>query len=212
MSRWPAEPIALHLGGAGNVLAGTPLAAAAGDWPALAAELAQKLAPGTRLDVRLVDCWSRYFLFETPVGVSGLRDSRLLLDARFEALYGQPPADWLLRADWQAGAPMLACAVPRALEQALAGFRLARLAPATLRSWNRHCATLPATGLWCGADDGMFNLLYWHEGQLRLVRQQRGDDLDGLLALELARLGAAMPAARFCSGRAIAGWTALEAA
>ena len=191
----------------------TTLTALAGDWAALGMELAQVLPAHARLSVRVADCWSRIFLLDPPAGIAGLRECRLLLDARFDTLYGQAPADWLLQADWQAGAPMLACALPRALRQALAGFSLARLLPAFLQDWNRHCAALPADGVWCAAADGVVNLLVWRQSQLQLVRQQPGTDVDGLLALELARLGTGMPAARFWSGPAApAGWTHLEAA
>jgi hypothetical protein len=58
----------------------------------------------------------------------------------------------------------------------------------------------------------MANLLYWDDTAIRLVRQQRGGDADALLALELARLDAELPAARFWSGaQAPGGWSALEA-
>lgn len=214
MSRWRAEKIGLEIGGQAIVLrragARQPLAAAAGDWPAMAAELAQLLPARARLSVRVADCWVRYCLLEPPAGSASLRDCRLLLDARFEALYGHSPADWLLQADWQAGRPMLACAIPRSLRQAFTGLSLVsleRLVPALLEDWNHHCRALPETGVWCGTGDGMLNLLYWEQGSLRLVRQQRGGDANALLALELARLGAAMPQARFCSGDAMPeGW------
>lgn len=214
MSRWRSEKTVLHIGARHIVLerAGVrqPLATVAGEWAALAAELAPLVR--ARLRVHVADCWARYFLLDPPAGVAGLRDCALLLDARFEALYGQPPTEWVVQADWQAGAPMLACALPRALCDALAGFRLAGLWPNMLQSWNRHCASLEATGLWCGAADDMLNLLYWCDGQLRLVRQQRGVDVDGLLALELARLDRAMPLKRYWTGAAMpAGWLELAA-
>lgn len=217
MSRWRAENIDLEIGGSALALwrggLRVQLAAAPGDWPALAAELACTLAPRSRLAVRVADCWTRYWLLDPPTGVASLRDCRLLLRARFEALYGQSAADWLLQADWQAGGPMLACALPRSLHDALSGFALSTMTPELMRSWNRQCATLPASGVWCASADGMLNLLHWQDGVLRLVRQQRGTDADGLLALELARLGAAVPAQRIWSGRDVPeGWSALKEA
>lgn len=217
MSPWQAENIGVDIGA--HIIAlrrgaqRTTLNTAAGDWAALGAELAQALPPRARLSVRVADCWSRTFLLEPPAGIRGLADCRLLLEARFDTLYGQAPADWLLQADWQADAPMLACAIPRALRQALAGFSLARLLPALLLDWNCHCAALPPDGVWCAAADGVVNLLLWQQARLQLVRQQPGSDVDGLLALEMARLGVALPAARFWSGvGAPAGWTRLEMA
>lgn len=200
-----------------------PLQTVAGDWPSMAAELAQllpaqgrlrpQLRPRLRLAVRVADCWVRHFLLAPPAGGASLRDCRLLLAARFEALYGDSAAGWLLRADWQAGRPMLACAMPRSLRQALDGWRLASLAPVLLADWNRHCAVLPDTGAWCGSGDGMHNLLYWEQGRLRVVRQQRGGDAEALLELELARLGVDMPLQRFAAGDAAPdGWRRMELA
>lgn len=202
MSRWPAEKIGLKIGGERIVLAhgNAPreLAARAGDWPAMGAELAQLLPARARISVQVANCWARFCLFDPPAGVTGMRDCRVLLDARFEALYG--PGDWLVQADWQAGRAMLACALPRGLREAFAPLTLARLAPVLLDDWNRHCAFWPETGLWCAVQDGVLNLLYWEKGAMRLVRQQRGADIGGLLALEFARLGAQLPAARYWSG------------
>lgn len=211
MSRWRVEN--LEIGGSAVVLTrggvAQTLQTAAGDWPALAAELALLLPAKARLAVRVADCWLRYWLLELPAGVAGLRDGELLLNARFEALYGQSPADWLIRADWQAGKPMLACALPRSLPQALAGFRITTLQPALVADWNR--SRLPATGVWCAATGGVLTLLYWQEGVLRCVRQQRGGDAESLLALELTRLDADQPVARFWSGEAgPASWQRLE--
>lgn len=223
MSLWRVETTELRIGAdAVTLVKGgvrTDLACTAGDWSALASELGTLLtrpqATRMRVAVSLADCWVRYFLLAPPEGVTGLRDCRLLLTARFEALYGQSAVDWVLQADWQAGAPMLACALPRALSQALAPLRLARVQPDLLRVWNRHYSRLPASGALCVNADGLANLLYWDAGMVRLVRQQRhqgAGDIDALLALELARLAADLPATRFWNGAgAPAGWTELEA-
>lgn len=217
MSRWRAENITLEIGPESISLEGGAapqrLAAPAGNWQAMGAELTQlaHLAPPrARLSVRVANCWARFFLFDPPLGVSGLRECRLLLDARFEALYGAG-ANWLVQADWHAGRAMLACAIPRALHQALAPLAPARLAPALLDDWNAHCASLPATALWCAAGDGVVTLLYWEDGAMRLVRQQRGADAGALMAQQFALLGTAPPAVRYWSGsRAPDGWRLLE--
>ena len=217
MSRWRTEPVDLHVAARAIVLlragvVASELRCRAGEWDALAAELPTHVPAGVRLTVTLADCWARYVLLAPPEGIASLRDCRLLLQARFETLYGQPAADWLLQADWRSDAPMLACAIPRPLAQAFFSFRLARLAPALLERWNRHCRRLPPTGALCANADGVASLLYWHDRALRVVRQQRGADPDALLALELARIGAESPPARFWSGPAApSGWTLLEA-
>ena len=211
MSRWLAKPVSLHIGAHESVLADAVLPARCGEWGALADTLSG--APTGRLAVTVADCWVRYFLLAPPEGVASLRDCRLLLTARFEALYGHSPADWVLQADWQAGRPMLACALPRALVAALAPFKPASIRPLMLTLWNRHCARLPSDGALCAQADGQANLLYWRAGQIRLVRQQKGADAEALLALELARLDAEMPAMRYWRGAAApAGWAPLEVA
>ena len=210
MSRWPAEKIILDIGADGMSLAGVRLAARAGDWQALGAELVQLAPKPGALSVRVANCWTRLFLFDPPAGVTGLRECRMLLDARFESLYG-PGADWLVQADWQAGRAMLACAMPRALHQALAPLAPARLAPALLDDWNAHCSALPDTAAWCTAGDGVVNLLYWEEGAMRLVRQQYGAQAGTLIAQQFALLGAQPPAQRYWSGPgALPGWRLLE--
>ncbi len=188
------------------------LTAAPGDWSALAPELAAALPAQARLSVRVADVWVRYSLLVAPDGIASVRDCRLLLDARFDALYGQDPADWLLQADWQVGRSMLACAMPHALRAALPQ-RLERMTPALLHQWNRHCGALAATGAWCSAADGMLTMLYWENDTMQVVRQQRAaaDGADDLLALELARLGAApVPELYWSGAHAPRGWRTLE--
>jgi hypothetical protein len=205
VSRWSGKQVELYVGADH---------AGAADLPA---ELLAGVHANKRVAVTVADSRVRYFLLAPPEGVASLRDCRLLLDARFESLYGHPPHEWVLQADWQAGRPMLACAMPRALLHTLASLRPVAVRPHLLVLWNRHCARLPATGVLCASRDGMANLLYWEHGIMRLVRQQRhtgaGDPeaLQALLSLELARLEAEPPGARFWSGeRAPPGWTALE--
>ena len=211
MSLWRTRTAALAIGAHRITLDGKALAAPAGDWPSLAAELAQLLPARTRLSVEVADYWVRYFLLDPPAGVNSLRDCRLLLPGRFEALYGHSAADWLLRADWQAGAPMLACALPRQLAQALEAFRPAQLVPALLGAWNRGAGSLPPSGAWCAAADGQLTLLYWDDSRLRLVRQQRGQHAHALLTRDLTRLDAPLPPVRLWSGEAMpAGWGALQ--
>ncbi len=211
MSLWRTKTAALAIGAHTVTLDGEALATPSGDWSALAAELAQCLPARARLSVEVADNWVRYFLLDPPAGVHSLRDCRLLLPARFEALYGHSAAEWLLQADWQAGAPMLAGALPRPLAQALDGLRLAHVVPVLLARWNRSAGSLPPSGAWCSAGGGQLNLLYWEDGRLRLVRQQRGHHADALLKLELARLDAPLPPARFWSGEAMpSGWGTLR--
>ncbi|MBC3917297.1 hypothetical protein H8L32_07410 [Undibacterium sp. CY18W] len=178
------------------------LTAKPGDWQALREELHGLLTTKAALVVVVADCWVRYFLMELPDEIVSLDDSFLLLNARFENLYGQPAAEWTIQADWHKGEPMLACALPRNLLQALEAYALRSLQPQLVVMWRQQCASLPPTGAWCFVRDGVSTLLYWQEGVLRLVRQLRCADVDALLSLELLRLGAPLPTERFWSGDA----------
>ena len=183
-----------------------------GDWDALRDELASMLAPTAGLKVVVADCWIRYFLMELPDGIVNLKDAFRLLNARFESLYGQAATDWLLQADWHRNEPMLACALPRSLLQAVDTYSLSSLEPHLVTTWRKQCASLPATGAWCFMQDGMSILLYWQQGILRLVRQLHCADVDALLALELLRLGEQLPTEKFWTGDARpAQWRLLEA-
>ncbi len=216
MSRWRANIIQLHIDSQQVYLTGAgaqgKLSVVAGDWSALNAELARFLPKRVRLQVRVADCWVRYWLLDLPVGINSIRDGQVLLQARFESLYGQSAADWLIQADWQSEGAVLACAMPHALQQALAIFAPERLMPALLEDWMHHCAVLPRTGIWCAADDSLVSIVYWQEGRMRLVRQQRTQDIDALLRFEFTRLEEDLPAARFWSGPMVPqGWQRLEA-
>ncbi|MFZ6756039.1 hypothetical protein ACO0K9_02375 [Undibacterium sp. Ji50W] len=219
MSLWQVEKNHLNIGGQEIWLsradgsAPHKLAAKPGDWQALREELPGLLTTKAALIVVVADCWVRYFLLELPEEISSLNDSFLLLNARFENLYGQAAADWMIQADWHKGEPMLACALPRSLLQALEMYALRSLVPQLVTVWRQQCASLPPTGTWCFVQDGISTLLYWQQGVLRLVRQLRCDDVDALLSLELLRLGEQLPADRFWTGDARPShWLARKAA
>ncbi|MFZ6720319.1 hypothetical protein [Undibacterium sp. Ji49W] len=219
MSLWRVEKNYLNIGGQEICLTradGSPphkLAAKPGDWQALREELHGLLTTKAALIVVVADCWVRYFLMELPDEIVNLDDSFLLLNARFESLYGQPAAEWMIQADWHKGEPMLACALPHKLLQAIDAYALRSLVPQLIAGWRQQCANLPPTGAWCLLQDGISTLLYWQQGVLRLVRQLRCTDVDALLSLELLRLGEQLPADRFWTGDARPlHWLPLEAA
>ncbi len=101
---------------------------------------------GRRAQLVLADEWVRYFMVTPPTAARSLDDCRAAARLRFLQLYGSPPDDWTIRADWQAGQAFLACALPAALlahlhqSVAAAGLRLAAVQPqfvAAFNAWRR---------------------------------------------------------------------------
>lgn len=89
----------------------------------LAAQIAATLAAagGSGLPVyaTFADNLVRYFIVTPPGNCARMQDLRAAAEVRFVVLYGESVAGWQLVADWQAGAPFLACAVSRRLHTAL---------------------------------------------------------------------------------------------
>lgn len=67
----------------------------------------------------LADDWVRFFMVAPPNNAKRLLDCQAAAHMRFQSLYDEPMNDWQLEADWQPSRPFLACAIPRALLNAL---------------------------------------------------------------------------------------------
>jgi hypothetical protein len=93
--------------------------------------------------VVLADDWARLFMVTPPHNAEWLRDCKAAAALRFQSLYGEPPQDWTIDADWEAQHPFLACALPRSilgpLQQAGAERRLTfvSIMPQFVAAWNR---------------------------------------------------------------------------
>ncbi len=91
----------------------------------------------------LSDDWVRLFMVTPPQNATRLQDCRAAADLRFQALYGEPPEDWVLLGDWDVRYPYLACAVPKQLLTILdqiataSGLTLVKIAPQFIAGWNR---------------------------------------------------------------------------
>lgn len=110
---------------------------------------------GLPLCIALGDEWVRLFMVTPPHNAGRLTDLRAAAALRFQSLYGEPPSDWQLEADWHAVAPFLVCALPRpllvALRQIAADNKLHLLAiqPQFVAAWNRYYQALSANS-WFG--------------------------------------------------------------
>jgi hypothetical protein len=146
---------------------------------ALAAQCAALLADtdcaNLPLCVTVADAWTRLFMVEPPRNATRLQDLQAAAAMRFQALYGEAPADWQLQADWQLGAPFLVCAMPLALRDTLQRIaadnklHLISLLPHFVVAWNRHCRAL-APGAWFGTvqDDSLMLGAIAHASKRRL--------------------------------------------
>ena len=132
-----------------------PLTMVDGETPdALAAQIAIALdeagASGLPVHATLGDSFARYFIVTPPANGASMQDLRAAASLRFEMLYGESGASWHWVADWRAGEPFLACALPRhvltALELAVTPGRghLLSVMPEFIRAWNRSRRQLGA--------------------------------------------------------------------
>jgi hypothetical protein len=111
----------------------------------------------TNLPVSIVvaDQWSRTFMVNPPQNADSMQDCKAAAAMRFQQLYGEPPGNWELRADWQVQHAFLACALPSALMTALQKiareFRLTLLSvvPQFIATWNQ-CRNSMKPGAWFG--------------------------------------------------------------
>jgi hypothetical protein len=110
----------------------------------LAAGLRQILMAADRSPVSVVvaDHWVRMMMVTPPQNLRSLQDCEAAAAMRFQALYGEPAADWQIVGDWSARQPFLACALPRAqgntLQQLAAECHvtLLEVVPQFIAAWN----------------------------------------------------------------------------
>jgi hypothetical protein len=154
-------------------LAGTPAEALPG---ALALLLAGQDAAGMAACFVLSDELVRMWQVLPPALAARLADLEGAAALRFHTLYGETPAAWHISADWNAGAPFMAAAIPRllkaAIEQAAGqhGLAVTAIVPHFVAAWNRHAGALK-NGAWFGAAQAnVLALAACEDGQLRAVR------------------------------------------
>jgi hypothetical protein len=98
---------------------------------------------GMAVQVVLDGHWTRHWIVEPPANARSLADCRSAAAVRFDMMYDEPLDGWHWTGDWQATAPTLCCALPKALllalQQACATHRLVLqgIAPHFAVVWNR---------------------------------------------------------------------------
>jgi hypothetical protein len=223
-------------GGPATLVGEQAYAGPAGLKDALAALLGAGYA-GWPLIIVLADELVRMWQVTPPPQTTRLADLEAAAALRFQRLYGEPAADWIVRAGWDADRPFLAAAMPRALLGALeqgAGLhqvKLVEIVPQFVAVLNR-CAGALGPGAWFGTlHDNVLTLGARDPGQAGLLVAVRAQALPGSpgagwlaehLAREALRLNLAVPdrlqlwgaappawlgANTISLGSAAAGWT-----
>lgn len=164
------------------------------------------IASRSALSVIMDDSAARSFIVTPPGGAQGLAELRATVAARFAALYGESPEEWLLAADWHAAAPFIACALPRRLYREFEdaaranGWRLVCVRPALVQVWNRVCRSIPADGWLIVGFGKTLTLVHTLGAQLASLRTVRLPEAPGVAELveliEQERLRSPMPGAQ----------------
>lgn len=131
---------------------------------------------GFSTTIILPDMMARLFMVAPPLNSAKLQDYRAAAGLRFQELYGEPPTDWHLDADWNARQPFLACALPRTmlneLQQIAHDHRLTLIGivPRFVDAWNRWHAKLNATAWFGVVQDNVLTLGVINRQRLDTVR------------------------------------------
>ncbi|KFI05604.1 hypothetical protein [Massilia sp. BSC265] len=196
------------------VEAGAPDALAAG----LRALLAEIDPRGWPVGVVLADELVRLWQVPPPQGATRLGDLQAAAALRHQHLFGAPPVEWRISADWDAARPFLAAAAPEALLALLESlarehrFHLVEVAPqfvAAMNAWRRQ----RRPGAWFGlVHGGVLSIAAYEGSVLAAVRTAvipQGADRDWLeahVAREALRVGVGRPERIQLCGAAPGGW------
>ncbi|SFG50960.1 hypothetical protein SAMN05518865_11360 [Duganella sp. CF458] len=143
---------------------------------ALATLLGGRDSGGLAANFVLSDELVRLWQVTPPVQAARLADLEGAAALRFYTLFGETPAAWHVSADWNAGAPFMAAAMPRLLKAAIEnaaiqqGLTVTAIVPHFVAAWNRHAGALKNEAWFGVAQDGVLALAACEAGKLRAVR------------------------------------------
>lgn len=132
---------------------------------------------GTPLNILVSDALVRYWIIERPAGLASAAELDLYAAERFAAVFGDDPAEWVLRVDPLPQAERwLACAVPaifavdlpRAAEGK--GWKLRSVQPRFVHEYNRHCRDLGSEAAFCVASRESTSIGLISGGSWRSIR------------------------------------------
>ena len=150
------------------------------------AALTETSSAGLPLSITLGDELVRLFMVTPPQNAARLQDLSAAANLRFQSLYGEPPRDWHVDADWQTGKPFLACAVPRALVEHCRDLArqmrmpLVALQPQFVAAWNTACRDLVRA-----KDQTWLGVLHGHNLSLGIVTAKPQRHLSAVRCLTL---------------------------
>ncbi|RZA29427.1 MAG: hypothetical protein EOP92_37160 [Lysobacteraceae bacterium] len=173
---------------------------------------------GWPMSVVLADELVRLWQVPPPPGAARLSDLRAAAALRHQHLFGTPPLEWRVSADWDAARPFLAAAAPEALLALLETlarehrFHLVEVAPqfvVAMNAWRRE----RRPGSWFGlVHGGVLSVAAYEGAALAAVRTAvipAGADRDWLeahVAREALRVGVGRPERLQLCGAAPASW------
>ncbi len=168
--------------------------------------------------VVVADDLARIWQVPPPPGTARMADLEAAAALRFQQLYGEPAAGWLLAGSWDPSRAFTAAALPRTLHDAVTGaaaehrLALVEIVPQFIAGWNRWCDLL-APQAWYGlVHDGVLTFGIPAGAGLGAVRAAQvppGADvrwLEAHAAREALRLGVDAPARLQLSGQVSAAW------
>jgi len=184
----------------------------------LSALFADHAPAGWTVSVVLADELIRLWQVTPPQEATRMGDLEGAAALRFQHLFGAPPAEWVIRADWDAVKPFLASAAPLNLLDGLQlaaethRFHLVDIRPqfvAALNQWRQA----RRAGAWFGqVHGGVLSLAAYDGAVLMAVRSSpipAGADRDWLeshVAREALRVGVGRPERLQLCGAAPAAW------
>jgi hypothetical protein len=214
-SRWQGAPLALV---AEHSFSATGLPGYEAIGAAVRQLLADANCAGWNATVVLADELARLWQVSPPADSARLADLEAAAALRFQALYGEPAANWQIAAGWDAGQPFLAAAMPRhllALLQHAAAEQqvtLVEIVPQFVAGWNQWRGALKSDAWYGLVQQGVLTLGAVDGASVRAVRAAAlpdGANLDWLarhVAREALRLNLPVPARVQLSGSAPAAW------
>jgi hypothetical protein len=177
---------------------------------------------GWPVTVVLADELARLWQVTPPPPAAGPADLEAAAAMRFAGLFGAPPREWTIAADWQAARPFLAAALPNALLATLAQWAvdahctLVEVVPqfvAAMNGWRK----LRRPGAWFGLVHGQVLSIAAYDGALlaalRTAVVPPGADRDWLeshVAREALRVGIGRPVRLQVCGSAPRSWGSHE--
>lgn len=129
---------------------------------------------GWPLTIVLADDLLRLWPVTPPQDAARLADLEAAAALRFQTLFGDSAAGWVVRAAWDAAKPFLAAAMPRslagAIEQGAAAQSVVEIVPQFIAVYNRHHRALKADAWFAVLEANVLHIAVFAGQQLLALR------------------------------------------